>query len=140
MKTQGFWKTNSGKVIKLARTKLGTPYVWGASGPRSFDCSGFACWTLKNSHVAGVNLPRLSSRTLYRAYNKKYGLGKNLSVAQPGDIIIMGYGGSSRHIFHVGIYYNAGKYIHATTGGRGVTISEIPKSMVVAIIRMPGLE
>lgn len=142
MKTAGFWKTNAGKVIAKAKTKMGRPYVWGASGPSAFDCSGFTCWTMKKvgKKVTGVSLARTSSRGLYGTYNSKYGLGKNLKNAQPGDIIIIGYGGSKSRIFHVGMYYDNGKYIHATTGGRGVTISKIPSSMVVSIIRLPGLE
>lgn len=142
MRTPGFWSTNAGKVIKKAKTKRGKPYVWGASGPNRFDCSGFVTWTYKKvgKKVSGVKMSRNSSRSFYKRYSKKYGIGRNLSNAQPGDIIIIGYGGSKHRIFHVGMYYDKGKYIHATTGGRGVTISKIPKSMVVSIIRLPGME
>lgn len=144
MNTAGFWKTNPGKVIQTARTKLGCAYVWGASGPNVFDCSGFTCWTMQNaklennSPAAGINIPRYSSSGLHYNYNKAYGLGRNLDIAQPGDIIIIGRGGSASSIFHVGIFYNNGQYIHAN--GTKVVISKIPAASVVSIIRLPGLD
>ena len=71
-------------------------------------------------------------------FSGAYGLGRKLSAAQPGDIIIIGTNGSANRIFHVGIYYNNGLYIHAN--GELVTISKVPASMVVSIIRLPGLD
>mgnify|MGYP003816441539 CR=1 FL=1 len=136
--TPGFKKTNSYKVIKTARTKLGCRYVWGASGPNRFDCSGFTCWTMNNCGLAGTKTYRMSSRGLYHAYNGYCGKGRNLSNAQPGDILIIGYGGSASHIFHVGIYYGNGNYIHAN--GHRVKIGDVPDNMVVAILRMPALQ
>jgi cell wall-associated NlpC family hydrolase len=144
MSTKGFRSTRPGIVISKAESKLGRPYVWGASGPETFDCSGFTCWTMQNAKTkngvlaAGLWVRRTSSRDLYSQFSGAYGLGRKLSAAQPGDIIIIGTNGSANRIFHVGIYYNNGLYIHAN--GRLVTISKVPASMVVSIIRLPGLD
>ena len=61
-----------------------------------------------------------------------------LTLKLLSDIIIIGTNGSANRIFHVGIYYNNGLYIHAN--GELVTISKVPASMVVSIIRLPGLD
>lgn len=131
--------TNQAKIIKKARTKLGSRYVLGAEGPNKFDCSGFTYWVMKKSKVKGVKVKRRSAQGLYNKY-KRYRIKRSLSKAQPGDMLFFGYGKSKHRIFHVGIYYGKGKYIHATTGGRGVTISRVPKGSMAAIIRMPGLK
>ena len=46
------------KVIEFAKTLLGKPYVWGAEGPSSFDCSGYTQYVFKKS--VGISLPRVS--------------------------------------------------------------------------------
>lgn len=142
--TPGFRYTSAGKVIAKAESKLGAPYVWGANGPFAFDCSGFTCWTMQKAKMddkslaAGIKIPRYSSRDLYKNYSKKYGLGRDLKIAQPGDIIIISKNGSPKNIFHVGIYYDKGNYIHAN--GEEVAIGKITPKMVVEIIRLPGLD
>ena len=138
--TKTFKYTRQAKVLKTARRKLGRPYVWGASGPNRFDCSGFTYWVMKRVKVKGTKFPRLSSRGIYKRYYHKYGVGRGLRKAQPGDILLYGYGRSKHRIFHVGIYYGNGYYIHATTGGRGVTISKVPTRLLVGVVRMPGLK
>ena len=50
---------SASSVIAYAKTLLGKPYVWGAQGPNSFDCSGFTYYVFKNK--AGIILPRTSS-------------------------------------------------------------------------------
>ena len=139
--TKTYSMTYQSKVIKLARTKLGAKYLWGASGPKKFDCSGFTYWVMKKSKLSGVKFKRTSSQGMY--YNlKKYNLGKKLSKAQPGDIILYGRNGSKKRIYHAAIYYGNNKTIHATTSGRSgkVKITRIWDSgEIVAIIRLPGL-
>ena len=134
--TSGYSATYGARIIKRGRTKLGCRYVWGASGPNRFDCSGFTYWTMRHAGVSGVKFSRTSSRGIYKKY-KRYSLGRSLSKAQSGDILIFGRSGSARHIFHVGIYYSNGNYIHAN--GHKVTISDVPNGQLVAVIRMPGL-
>lgn len=76
-------------VANAAQSKIGSPYVWGATGPSSFDCSGLVQWSYKQ---AGVSVPRTS-------YDQVGG-GTPVSKSnlQPGDVV--GFYGSE----HVGIY------------------------------------
>lgn len=134
--SSGYTSTYGYKIIKKGRTKLGCRYVWGASGPSRFDCSGFTWWTMRNSGVSGVKFTRTSSQSLYNRY-KSYSIGTKLSKAQSGDILLFGYSKSKKRIYHVGIYYSKGRYIHAN--GTKVTISKVYTSNLVSIIRFKGL-
>jgi len=135
-KTRGYKGTYGYKVIQKAKTKYGARYVWGASGPRVFDCSGFTYWTYNNCGVSGIKFYRMSSRSLYRSY-KCYSLGRSLSKAQTGDILLFGHGGSTSSIYHVGMYDKNGYYVHAN--GTKVVRSLVPTGQLVAVIRLPGL-
>ena len=140
-KTKTYSKTNQAKVIRLARSKLGKRYVWGAEGPDSFDCSGYVYWVMKHSGVAGVKVKRYTAQGIYNAY-KRYSIGRSVSKAQPGDIILFGRNKSRHSIYHAAIYYGNGKVIHASTGwggGRKVKITNIDRRNVAAIIRLKGL-
>ena len=138
--SKDFSKTYAAKILKKGETKLGKPYVFGASGPNSFDCSGFVYWTLKNSKVDDVSISRTSAQGIYNKY-KKYNIGKSLSKAQPGDIILFSKGRRTTGIYHAGLYYGNNKQIHATTGRyNGIEIDGMAENQIAAIIRMPGLE
>lgn len=135
----GFSKTNAAKILSKGKTKLGKPYVWGASGPNAFDCSGFVYWTLKNSKVSDVKVTRSSSQKMYYRY-KKYNVGRDMDKAQPGDILLFSRSGGTTGIYHAALYYGSGKIIHATTGRyNGIEIDAVSTRQVAAIIRMPGL-
>lgn len=138
--SSSYKSTNQYRVIKTARKKLGCRYVFGASGPYRFDCSGFACWTMRHCGVSGAKFRRLSSQGIYNRYHR-YSIGRRVSKAQPGDIILYGRGRSRRSVYHTAIYYGNRKVIHATTyRGRGkVKIGPYRSRNVVAIIRFPGL-
>ena len=103
-------------VVNLAYSKLGSPYVWGAEGPNSFDCSGLTSYVYKNA--AGVSLPRTSSA--------QSGYGKTVSKSnlQPGDLVFFGSGSVS----HVGIYIGGGNMIHSPKPGESVKITSINSS------------
>ncbi len=140
-KTKTYTKTNQAKVLKIAKSKLGKRYVWGAEGPNTFDCSGFVYWVMKKSKVAGVKVKRYTAQGIYNHY-KKYCIGKKISKAQPGDIILFGRNKSRSSIYHAAIYYGNGKVIHASTGWGGkkcVKITKADKSNIAAIIRLKGL-
>ncbi|MFC8830779.1 NlpC/P60 family protein [Streptomyces sp. NPDC057137] len=98
-------------AIAYARGALGKPYVWGATGPDGFDCSGLtqAAW-----RAAGVSLPR----TTYTQINA----GRRVSRSQlaPGDLVFF-YSGIS----HVGLYVGGGQMIHAPRPGAGVRMAPI---------------
>ncbi|MFD9600270.1 NlpC/P60 family protein [Streptomyces sp. NPDC059970] len=99
------------EAVAFAYGALGKPYVWGATGPSSFDCSGLiqAAW-----RSAGVSLPR----TTYTQINA----GQHISRSDlaPGDLVFF-YSGVS----HVGLYIGNGQMIHAPRPGAPVRIAPI---------------
>ncbi|WP_326817618.1 NlpC/P60 family protein [Streptomyces sp. NBC_01762] len=99
------------EAVAFAYGALGRPYVWGATGPTSFDCSGLtqAAW-----RSAGVSLPR----TTYTQINA----GQRISRSElaPGDLVFF-YSGVS----HVGLYIGDGRMIHAPHPGAPVRIAPI---------------
>lgn len=100
-----------GKVVEVARRYLGRPYQWAASGPSSFDCSGFTMFVYAQ---VGVSLPH-SSRAQISA-------GERVSRAnlQPGDLVFFG-----SPIHHVGIYVGDGMMIHSPHTGDVVSIDPL---------------
>lgn len=96
-------------VAKLAKKQVGKAYVYGATGPSAFDCSGLAQYVYKNA--INKTLPR----TTYAQINK----GKSVSLKnlKKGDLL---FWGSTAAPYHVGIYVGNGKYVHAATPGQGV--------------------
>lgn len=105
-------------VLNLAYSKQGCPYVWGAEGPNTFDCSGFTSYVFRNA--AGVNLPRTSSA--------QSGYGKTVSKSnlQPGDLVFFNTSGSG--VSHVGIYVGGGNMIHSPSTGKTVSVTSINSS------------
>lgn len=104
-------------VVTYAKTFIGTPYAYGGSGPRSFDCSGFTCYVY--SHF-GYELHR--SATDQGAYD---GVRISRMNIRPGDLVFFGTKG---RISHVGIVTSLGddgefRFIHSGSS-TGVTISE----------------
>ncbi|MCE3556003.1 NlpC/P60 family protein [Pseudonocardia sp. RS11V-5] len=99
------------KALAAARTRLGMPYVWGASGPNAFDCSGLTSWAFKQ---AGVSLPRTS------AAQSTVGTAVSKDQLQPGDLVFF-----YSPVSHVGIYLGDGKVLHASTSGEPVKISNV---------------
>ena len=101
-------------VVETAKKYLGAKYVYGASGPNSFDCSGFTSYVFK---LHGVSL----SRTAKGQYTN--GTAVSRANLQPGDLVM--FGPSASGINHVGIYIGGGKIIHAENPSSGVTIDTI---------------
>jgi cell wall-associated NlpC family hydrolase len=104
-------KAPRGAVVTIARRYLGRPYHWAASGPGSFDCSGFTMFVYAQ---VGVRLPH-SSRAQISA-------GQRVSRAnmQPGDLVFFG-----RPIHHVGIYVGGGMFIHSPRTGDVVSVDPL---------------
>ncbi|MET9680306.1 C40 family peptidase [Streptomyces coeruleorubidus] len=97
------YATKAEKALAFARAQIGKPYVWGAVGPGSYDCSGLtqAAWK-----AAGVTLPR----TTYDQVDA--GTTVSLTDARPGDLVFF-----YDDITHVGIYIGNGMMIHAPKPG-----------------------
>ena len=98
-------------VIDLTHKQLGKPYVWGAEGPNSFDCSGLIYYVYKNA--ASITLPRTSSDQ-YSA-----GVAVSRSNLKAGDLIFSSTDGTG-NITHVAIYVGYGQMIHAPRNGKNV--------------------
>lgn len=101
----------AGKAIRFAMAQIGEPYVWGATGPSSWDCSGL---TLRAYQAAGVTLPRVSSD------QARIGIPVSKSNLEPGDLVFF-----YSPISHVGIYLGEGLMIHAPHPGDVVKVSPI---------------
>ena len=99
------------KVIRSAQSKMGTPYVYGATGSEGFDCSGLVYAIYKNE--LGINLPRTS---ISQSSFGKQVARENL---QPGDLVFFNTTGSG--VSHVGIYIGNNNFIHASSGKKEVT-------------------
>lgn len=98
-------------AVAYAYQKLGSPYVWGATGPNAFDCSGLVQAAYRS---AGISLPR----TTYAQINA--GRRVSRSQLQPGDLVFF-YSGIS----HVGIYIGAGRMIHAPNPSAPVRVAPV---------------
>ena len=109
-------------IIKEAGKHLGKPYVYGANGPKSFDCTGFTCYVFRKF---GYELSRTSADQAHDGREIKGGMDKY----QKGDLIIFGGRNAKKTPGHVGIFIAADSlnkrftFIHASSSG--VTISHI---------------
>lgn len=99
-------------VVSYAKKFMGTPYVWGGTTPKGFDCSGFVQYVYRNS--AGIELPR----STYDQINVGTAVSQN--DLQPGDLVFP-------HTGHVGIYVGNGQMIHSPKTGDVVKISSVYK-------------
>lgn len=95
-------------MVATAKSRLGCPYKWGATGPSSFDCSGFTQWVYKKN---GKSIPRTSSG------QKSGGKVISLSNVKPGDIVW--------RPGHVGIYVGGGRVIHSPHSGAVVSYTSL---------------
>ncbi|MCX5198756.1 NlpC/P60 family protein [Streptomyces sp. NBC_00249] len=114
--------TDAGKrAVQFATAQMGKPYVWGAVGPDSFDCSGL---TSKAWLAAGRGIPRTSQEQL-RLLPKVA-----VKDMRPGDLIIYFDDAS-----HVGMYVGDGAMVHAPRPGRNVTMAGVGSMPIKAVVR-----
>ncbi len=104
-----------GTAAEVAMQQRGKPYVYGADGPDTFDCSGLTMYAYA---AAGISLPH-SSRSQY-TYGKSVAYGD----WQVGDLLF--YGSSASSIHHVAMYIGDGMLVHASTEGVPVRTAEAP--------------
>ncbi|WP_228993259.1 C40 family peptidase [Streptomyces sp. DH8] len=109
------------KVLAFARAQIGKPYVWGAAGPSSYDCSGLtqAAW-----REAGVTLPRTTWDQV------EFGTRVATADLLPGDLVFF-----YDDISHVGIYKGEGMMIHAPKPGANVREESIYSMPVYGSVR-----
>jgi cell wall-associated NlpC family hydrolase len=106
------------KVVKVAATRKGAAYRYGAMGPRRFDCSGLVKWSYAR---VGKSLPRTSSAQ-YRSTRHI-----SRSARRPGDLVFFM---SGSHVYHVGIYAGGNKLWDAPRPGKSVSKRTIWTSKV----------
>jgi len=96
-------------ALQAALSKLGSPYVYGATGPNAFDCSGLTQWAFKQ---VGISIPRTAEA--------QAGSGTPVSrdQLQPGDLVFF-----YSPVSHVGIYAGNGNVVHASTEGQPVKVA-----------------
>lgn len=102
-------------VVDEAMKHVGKAYVYGATGPNAFDCSGFTSYVYRQ---LGYNLNRVAAD---QANNGVYVEKSNL---QPGDLVLFNNRGTS-YIGHVGIYIGNNKMVHASTSSTGVIVTDL---------------
>ncbi|RAJ81693.1 cell wall-associated NlpC family hydrolase [Streptomyces sp. PsTaAH-137] len=109
------------KAVQFATAQLGKPYVWGAEGPKSYDCSGL---TSQAWASAGHGIPRTSQEQWKQL--------KHIDVKdmRPGDLIIYHDDAS-----HVGMYIGDGAIIHAPRPGRTVTVAGAGSMAILGVVR-----
>ncbi len=108
MLLRGLVPGSSTSALAAALTRVGDPYVWGATGPDEFDCSGLVQWAF---HQVGINLPRTSEEQV------TVGTPVSRDQLQPGDVVFF-----YSDVSHVGIYAGNGMLLHASTFGVPVQV------------------
>lgn len=99
------------EALRAAATQLGKPYVWGATGPGSYDCSGLTSWAFRQ---IGVTLPRSSSQ------QASVGTPVSWNNLQPGDLVFYYH-----PVSHVGIYAGNGIFLDAPQSGDVVKYQQL---------------
>lgn len=105
---------NGSAIVAEAYKHIGKPYVWGAKGPDTFDCSGFTRYVylqVTGRDIGGWTVPQEGAGTVIP-----------VSQAQPGDLYFWGSRGSS---YHVAIALGGGSYIHAPQPGESVKVGSV---------------
>ena len=107
------------QALQAALTRRGDPYVWGAAGPSTFDCSGLVKWAYAQ---VGINLPHYTV--------SQWNMGEHISKSQlePGDLVFF-----FPTIEHVGIYVGDGRMLDAPQTGQVVQIQPLLSEYVGAV-------
>jgi cell wall-associated NlpC family hydrolase len=115
-------RANNSSVVQAAYRNLGARYVWGASRPGAFDCSGFTMYVMRQF---GVSLPHSSSA--------QFRMGRSVSRGnlQAGDLVFFSLG-TRGVVGHVGVYIGNGRMIHASTPSTGVIVSSLNERYYVS--------
>jgi cell wall-associated NlpC family hydrolase len=122
----------AGSAIKFALAELGKPYVWGATGPNTYDCSGLI---LRAFQAAGIDLPRVS--------RDQFNAGGHVPAkqAQPGDLLFYATDPSDpATIHHVMLYMGDDRMVEAPYSGEAVRVRSVPwgYSELVPLATRPG--
>ncbi|NUS44448.1 MAG: C40 family peptidase [Mycobacteriaceae bacterium] len=108
------------RALDAARTRVGTPYIWGGQNPGGFDCSGLVKWSYSQ---AGVRLPRTSQQ------QARFGKPVAPSDLKPGDVVI--YNGGT----HAALYAGDGNILQAPHSGDRVRYSPLNSMGKITAVR-----
>jgi len=110
------------QALRFALTRRGDPYVWGAAGPSSFDCSGLVLWAYAQ---VGISLPHFTGN--------QWNMGVHVSRAdlQPGDLVFF-----YPDIGHVGLYIGNGLMVDAPNFGEVVQVEPVMWDVYVGAVRI----
>jgi cell wall-associated NlpC family hydrolase len=111
-------------VINFLKSQVGKAYVYGATGPSAYDCSGL---TQAAFRTIGVDLPRTSGA------QSTFGTPVSVSNVQVGDLLFWGGAGSA---YHVAVYVGNGQYLDAANPGKGVVIQQMSNYMPTSAVRV----
>lgn len=109
-------ETKMDKAIELLKEQVGKKYVWGATGPNTFDCSGLTQYIYKEA--LGKDIPRVSYE------QSEYGKAVDKEDLQVGDLVFFDTMNKGR-VSHVGMYIGNNQFIHASNPTDGVKVSTL---------------
>jgi peptidoglycan DL-endopeptidase CwlO len=110
------------RALRYAMQKIGDPYVWGAAGPNSFDCSGLVVWAYGQE---GISLPHYTG-ALWNS-----GMHVSRSELEPGDLVFF-----YPDISHVGIFLGNGLMVVAPQTGEDIKVQQINWGIYVGAVRI----
>jgi cell wall-associated NlpC family hydrolase len=116
--------TIGAQALRWALSRRGSPYVWGAAGPRAFDCSGLTMWAYAQ---VGISLPHFTG--------DQWGMGIHVgrNQLQPGDLVFF-----YPDIGHVGLYIGNGLMVDAPDFGEVVQVQPVMWAFYVGAVRIVG--
>lgn len=115
--------------LKAAASRAGAPYVWGATGPNSFDCSGLVQWSFAQ---IGIRMPRVAQSQFFTGPHIPY------RDARPGDLLFWHYQDpiDPAFITHVAIYIGHGQMLEAPHTGDVVKVIAVPLANMAGVVRV----
>ena len=106
-------------VIYIGQNQLGKPYIYGANGTSSYDCTGFTCYCFKQLRI------KLKRSAVDQGYDNTYPKITSISDLRRGDLVFFNTISDNDLSDHAGIYLGAGYFIHASSGQGRVVISTL---------------
>lgn len=109
--------TKGAEIVKNAQKYMGVPYVWGGDTPAGWDCSGFTQYVMRES---GITIPRTAAEQFEK------GAAVNKTDLKVGDMVF--FTTYKPGASHVGFYMGDGKFIHASSAAKQVTINSLSET------------
>lgn len=114
--------------LHAAASRVGAPYVWGATGPNSFDCSGLVQWSFAR---AGIRMPRVAQEQFLTGPHVSY------ANARPGDLLFWHFDPTDpANIDHVAIYVGNGEMLQAPHTGALVELVPVSLDHLAGVVRV----